>query len=251
MLDNFQLEAGLALNDPQVKTPQTVVERRADGSSRRFNIYRNNRAGSLIAALQDTYPVLCRLVGADFFHAAARQFIDQHPPSGPILSEYGNGFGRFVQQFPNTANYPYLADMAELEWQRLQSYHAANESALAAEDLQAIEPTQLLLSKLKPHSAVAVIKSNWAIGSLWANTQTDTKNQLNLSQAEIVLISRPQWNVQLTLLCTERALFMQLLTNGLTIEEAATQCLNKYVNFDTGSHLQGLMGAGAFSKNIY
>ncbi len=251
MLDNFQLETARALNDPGQQSPQAVVGRKADGSSRRFNIYRNNRAGSLIAALQDTYPVLCRLLGSDFFNAAARQFIDQHPPSGPILSEYGSGFGRFVQQFPNTANYPYLADVAELEWQRLQSYHAANELTLTAENLQAIDPTLLLKSKLKPHSAAAMIKSNWAIGSLWANTQTDTKTQLNLSQAEFVLISRPQWNVQLKLLSSEGAMFMQLLTNGLTIEEAATQCLSNHANFDTGSHLHDLMGAGAFSTSIH
>ena len=250
MLDNFQLETGLALNDPEQQSPQTVVGRSANGTSRRFNIYRNNRAGSLIAALQDTYPVLNRLLGNDFFHAAARQFIDQHPPSGPILSEYGDGFGHFIQQFPNTANYPYLEDIAQLEWERLRSYHAADELTLGAEDLQSIEPAQLLASQLTPHSAVAVIKSKWAIGSLWANSQTDTMKQLDLSQAEIVLISRPQWNVQLKLLSTESAMFMQLLTNGLSIEEAATQCLSKHVGFDTGSHLQGLMAAGAFSSNI-
>lgn len=251
MLDNFQLETGLALNDPEQQSPTTLVDRADDGSSRRFNIYRNNRAGSLTTALQESYPVLCRLVGNEFFRAAARQFIDEHPPTGPVLSEYGNGFGRFIQQLPGTANYPYLGDVAELEWQRLQSYHAANDVLLTFDDLQGLQPAQLLSSRLTPHSAVALIQSDWAIGSLWANSQTDTETSLNLSQTESVLISRPQWHIQLLLLSAEGAMFMQLLTSSLAIEEAATQCLSKYPEFDTGSHLQGLVKAGAFSNLIH
>lgn len=251
MLDNFQLETALALNDPEQQSPHTVVGRSADGSSRRFNIYRNNRAGSLISALQDTYPALCQLVGNQFFHAAARQFIDKHPPTGPVLSEYGNGFGYFVQQLPGTTNYPYLHDIAELEWHRLQSYHAANDVLLTFDDLQAVEPAQLLASRLMLHSAASLIKSDWAIGSLWVNLQTDTETQLNLSQAEFVLITRPLWDVQLLSLSNEGAMFMQLLANGLAIEEAATQCLSKHPDFDAGSHLQGLVKAGAFSNSIH
>ncbi len=251
MLDSFQLETGLALNNPDVQCPHTVAGRTSDGSSRRFNVYRNNRAGSLIGSLRDTYPVLCRLLGDEFFQAAARQFIDLNPPTGPVLSEYGNGFGDFVQQLPGSDRYPYFADVAELEWRRLQSYHAADDETLTPADLQSIEPSRLLASKLTLHSAVAVIESNWAIGSLWSNSQSDNGHKLDLVQAEIVLISRPQWTVQQTIISAESACFMQYLTSGLSIEEAATQCLSEYLDFDTGFHLQGLLAAGTFSNNIH
>lgn len=247
-LDKFQAATSLALNDPTQQSPESVLGREADGTSRRFNIYRNNRAGSLIDALSSTYPVLYRLLGDEFFRAAARQFIDITPPKSPVLSEYGYGFGAFVQRLPGTSNFPYLADVAELEWHRLQSYHAANDLVLAPDALQSIEPTNLVGCWLKRHSATALVESQWPVGSIWANSQGGDAGQVNISQAEAVLITRPRLEVQLQLLSSDGALFLQHLLEGSTIAEAATHCLTQNRDFDTGTHLQGLIGMGAFSK---
>lgn len=249
-LGKFQTDTSLALNDPAVRCPSTVAQRDSEGTSRRFNIYRNNRAGSLIDALQGTYPVLYRLLGDAFFRAAARQFIDDTPPKNPVLSEYGQGFGEFVQSLPGTSEFAYLADVAKLEWQRLQSYHAANDPILVLGALQLIEPTSLVSHQLKPHSAMAIIESNWAIGRVWANSQQSESQPFNLSDAETVLITRPHLDVQLQLLDADGALFLQHLCTGNTIEAAATLCLAKNPSFDTGVHLQGLISMGAFS-HIY
>lgn len=246
-LDKFQKDASLALNDPALQSPNTVVGRDEKGTSRRFNIYRNNRAGSLIDALQGTYPVLYRLLGEEFFRAAARQFIDKTPPNNPVLSEYGKGFGDFVQALPGTSEFPYLADIAILEWQRLQSYHAINDPVLTLNGLQSIEPAKLIAYKLEPHAAMALIESNWAIGSVWASSHTGEKAHFNLTQGERVLITRPVLDVQVQLLDADGALFLQHLCQSITIEEAATGCLASNPAFDTGIHLQGLITMGAFS----
>lgn len=246
-LGKFQQQTSLALNNPAQESPDTVIGRDADGISRRFNIYRNNRAGSLIDALHGTYPVLYQLLGDAFFRAAARQFIDEIPPKSPVLSEYGEGFGTFVQGLPGTAKFPYLADVAKLEWLRLQSYHAANERVLDLGALQSIDPSKLVEYKLKPHCAMAVVKSEWAVGSLWQHGQSSENKQIDIAQAETVLITRPDLDVQLQLLEADGALFLQQLGLNLTIAEAATQCLRDNPEFDTGTHLQGLMAMGAFS----
>ncbi len=250
-LDSFQHDAALALNDPTRQSPQNIAGRTIEGSSRRFNIYRNNRAGSLLESLQGTYPVLHKLLGDDFFRTAARQYIDESPPSGPVLSEYGERFGDFIQRLPGVSKYPYLNDVAKLEWQRLQSYHAADDAVLFPAVLQTIEPSTLLASRFTPHSAAHLIESRWAIGSLWSSTQEPDGSQVNLSQAENVLITRPQFDLQLQLVSSDGAMFMRQLCNGVTIEQAATHCLSVNANFDTGTHLQGLMGMGAFSQIIH
>jgi hypothetical protein len=246
-LADFQSEASLALNNAGLMSPQAVSEQDVDGSSRRFNIYRNNRAGSLIEALQSTYPVLHKLLGDTFFRAAARQFIDKSPPTSPILNEYGEAFGQFVQKLPGTADYPYLEDVATLEWRRLRAYHALDQRVLTMDCLRSKSTPLLIASKLHRHSATWLVNSNWPVGSLWDSISTESKARVKLTQNESVLITRPELDVQMQLLDTGSALFLEHLQSGTTIAEAASEMLLWDADFNTGTHLQALISMGAFS----
>ena len=53
----------------------------------RLSIYRNTLFGTLTNALRLSYPAVHRLVGADFFEAAAHEFIAAQPPRGPYLDD--------------------------------------------------------------------------------------------------------------------------------------------------------------------
>ena len=108
----------------------------------RFEVYRNNVVTSLVRSLEKTYPVVSRLVGAEFFQATARVYVESDPPKTPALIDYGAGFPRFLGNFEPVRGLPYLSDVAALEWLRTRSYHAADEphaepseiAALAASD---------------------------------------------------------------------------------------------------------------------
>ena len=107
--------------------------------ARRFSVYRNNLYARLSDALRSRYPVVERLVGRDFFYAAAAVFIGAHPPSSPVLIEYGEAFPAFLETFEPARELPYLADTARLEWldgfttQRRGLHQAATASASASE----------------------------------------------------------------------------------------------------------------------
>lgn len=246
-LADFQSEASLALNNAGLISPQAISEQDVDGWSRRFNIYRNNRAGSLIEALQSTYPVLHKLLGDTFFRAAARQFIDTSPPTSPVLSEYGGTFGRFVQQLPGAADYPYLQDVATLEWRRLRAYHAFDQRVLTMDCLRSKSTPVLVASKLYMHSAGWLVHSTWPVGSLWDSISTDSDARIEMGQNESILITRPDLDVQMQILDAGSALFLRHLLSGASIAEAASEMLVQDADFNTGTHLQALIGMGAFS----
>src|SRR5260370_2714307 len=82
----------------------------------RLDIYRNTIILGLTKALRLCYPVVQRLVGADFFDDAARRFIAEHPPRSAYLDQFGSEFPEFLRRFPPAASLAYLADVARLEW---------------------------------------------------------------------------------------------------------------------------------------
>jgi len=119
----------------------------ADPASR-FAVYRNNVQASLSNALAESYPVVRQLVGREFFNAMAALYLRDFAPASPLLNDYGQDFGDFIQGFGPAAGLPYLADMARLERLRVEAYHAA--------DARALEPARLLAAMNQPDASASV-----------------------------------------------------------------------------------------------
>jgi hypothetical protein len=150
----------------------------------RFNVYRNNRMVSLVAALADGFPVVAQLVGEDFFAALARAFVQAHPPRSPVLVEWGDAFADFVHTFmaglPAGAQLPYLADVARLERARVRAYHAADAAPLPAARLAAAlqQPHDLPRLRFTLQPGLGVLASCHPVVTLWQAHQTDGDIQL-------------------------------------------------------------------------
>jgi hypothetical protein len=69
-----------ALMDPARAPPPETRGREGRPDARRFAVYRNNVAVSLIGSLERRYPVTRRLVGDDFFRGMAGAFAAANKP---------------------------------------------------------------------------------------------------------------------------------------------------------------------------
>src|SRR5579872_735082 len=119
-----------ALADPNRPAPAGTRGREGASDRRRFAVYRNNVAVSLIGSLAARYPVTRRLVGEDFFRAMARSYAAQNKPETPVLIHYGRSFPAFIAAFEPARDIAYLADVACLENAWVEAYHAAEATPL-------------------------------------------------------------------------------------------------------------------------
>lgn len=94
--------------------------------SRAFAVYRNSSARGAVEALRATYSTVNQLLGEDGFTQVALEYRQKEPPKGPVLSDYGAGFPRFLARQPWTCELPYLADVARLDRLWLESFLAAD-----------------------------------------------------------------------------------------------------------------------------
>lgn len=136
----------------------------------RFNIYRNNLRITLRNALRTTFPAIEKLVGEEYFSALALAFVERYPPQSAIMSEYGDSFADFLACFEPLRDYPYLADVARIEFARVQAYHAADAECFGLQDETAI--IRALDSPAKLHPSVTIIFSEQPALSIW-RTQMD------------------------------------------------------------------------------
>jgi hypothetical protein len=239
---------GEALLDAATPTPGGIVGPDGKPAPKRFNVYRNNVLVSLTEALADTFPAIERLLGEDYFKALAKAFILDHPPRSPVLIWYGDAFADFLETFPPLAGYPYLADVARLEWAWLAAYHAADAEPLDPAILGTLAADRVVDARFLRHPATHCLRSKWPVLSLVLANRfaTDAPPDVKLDIPESVLITRPDLDVQMQLMRPGGDVFFEALGEG-TLQMAAEAALTDDAAFQLSECLSDILTAGAFS----
>jgi hypothetical protein len=133
----------------------------------RIAIYRNTFITGVTKALRLSYPGVHRLVGDDFFAAAAGIFIASSPPHTGYLDQYGAEFPEFLEQFPSAAALIYLADVARLEWTVSRAIHAPDRAPLELESLAALAEDDQAHLSFVPHPSIGLLRLRHPADIIW------------------------------------------------------------------------------------
>src|SRR5687768_2867500 len=105
----FQDAFARALLAPEVAADSPVAALTAQPA---FAVYRNTVMKGCIDALQANYPAVARLVGEEWFRAAATIYVRETLPAEPMMLNYGAMFADFLTHFGPAADLPYLPGVA-------------------------------------------------------------------------------------------------------------------------------------------
>lgn len=216
-----------ALLRPEAPCPAGLKTRNGSDPATRFAIHRNNVIVSLVDAVADSYPVVQALVGEAFFRVLAAEFVRGGPPRSPVLAWYGAGFADFVEDFPPAAGLPYLAEVARLEWLRVEAWHAADADPLPLAEISALlaDAAALPALRLALHPALRLLRSAHPVVSIWAAHQAEDTaaalDAVDFATAEAALIVRDRLDVTIQRIEPGAAAFIGRLLDGATFGEAA------------------------------
>jgi hypothetical protein len=229
--------------------PPGIVSHVSPSPSGRFAVHRNSVAAGPVDALAGRYPAVLRLVGEEFFRAAARLHVAQEPPRSPALLDYGGGFPDFLAGFEPAGGLPYLADVARLEWLRHRAYHAADATPIAATALGAVPPERIGDVVLQLHPSAAVLASDYPILSIWETNVMDAEVRAIGPDlpGEAVLIVRPALEVLVMRLGPGGLEFIGEIAGGGSLAAAAERGEAGSPAFDLAGGLGALLAVGAFT----
>ncbi len=236
-----------AIFDADLDTPDGLCNPEGTPATKRFSVYRNNVAVSLSEALEVTFPVIRTLVGDEFFKAMAGVFLRQHPPTSPILMFYGGQMPAFLEGFQPCAHLGYLPDVARIELALCRSYHAADSTPIDPATLQSITPDALLTARLHLAPSVHLIRSNWPAASIFhANSTPDAP--MPKMQAEDVLVTRPEFDPQVTALPPGGGAFVAAIMKNAPLGQAVKSATIASGEFELTGILGLLLSTAAIIK---
>ncbi len=223
----------------------------------RMDVYRNNVASSLIDALAALYPVCQRLVGEEFFRAAAKVYLDRPSPDAlprqASLIGFAPDFAGFLVGFEPARSLPYLPDVARLEhaWHRV--YHGSEAEPVTATDLQAYVQThgeqaldQLVLDLVPAHQ---LLMSPYPVSRIWQANQPGQDGQVTIAEEdrnERIFVVQPQAQVDVRRVSPGAFAFLCAVKGGATLGRALIAAFEEEQTRDPQSVFAELLNAGSF-----
>lgn len=224
----------------------------ADGltAAARLEIHRSNTVLSLRDALKETFPVVCRLVGEEFFGFAARQFVRTRPPLEARLAAYGASFAGFLESFEPARALAYLPDTARLEWAVNQAFHAADGAPLDPAPLARLGAEQSAGLRFALHPSCTLFASAYPVLRIWEANQPDIAepDPIDLAQGGCrLLVYRRALDVRFVELEPGTLAFLAALGAGETLDAAFGAAVAVEAGFDLAAALQLMLAQEIFT----
>jgi len=246
-LARFQDAFAQALLEPLAEPASTVAELVSQPG---FAVYRNTVMKGCIDALQANYPAVARLVGEEWFRAAAAIYVRESLPADPTLLRYGASFPDFLAGFEPAAELPYLPGVAWLDRFWSEAHAAPDEKPLDPAVVAHLAPEALAGVALRPHAA-----ARWAwfaeapVYTIWSRNRADSVPTDDVDwRAEGALLVRPRDTVEWIALDAAGCAFLDECAAGSTLAGAAQEVLQGQYDADISQLLATLLGVGAFGR---
>lgn len=137
----------------------------------RFAVYAQMYLWRLHGVLREDFPRTLALLGEKRFAALARDYVAAHPSTNPSVRHLGTRFAAFLAGRDDVPTA--LAELARLEWTRADVFDAPDAEPLAATALAAVAPDDWPGLRFRPIPALATIRSDWPVHTLWDATSLD------------------------------------------------------------------------------
>ncbi|MEK8027424.1 DUF692 family multinuclear iron-containing protein [Pseudaquabacterium rugosum] len=142
--------------------------------SRALAALRGQQRATAVHALRAVYPALRDQLGDEAFAVLARRHGLARPPTRGDLGQWGGDLADAIAAEPQLADWPWLADLARLEWAVHQAQHAADAPALTTTDLQALAAADPAQVRLRPPPGSALLPLDALVPALWRETRGGT-----------------------------------------------------------------------------
>jgi Putative DNA-binding domain len=213
-----------------------------------FSVYRNTVVKGSVDALHANFPAVERLVGTEWFRAAATRYVHQSPPTDSRLLHYGADFPAFLDAFEHAQQLPYLGDVARIDLAWTAVHTAADEPGFDVASMAGLAPEALGQMVFPLRAAVRWL---WfprqPAYTIWRCNReaTDMPAELDWS-GEGVLLTRPTGGVIWQSISAGGCVFLDACAASQTLDEAAQAALDAEPSLDFMQLLGSLITAGVF-----
>ena len=211
-----------------------------------LSIYRGSVLGNLSQALGDIFPVVKACVGNDFFNAMSVKYIAENPSRSSSLDDYGEQLPKFIALFPPLKNFPYLEDVALLEWHWHRTFHRRDEVSFDATSLGLVQEQQMDSITFQLPKSLTLLESNYPTVKIWEmNSGLVPEQTIDLAEGrEDFVIWRVNLATKVKVLSKLEAALLKAIQKGDSLGTICQHALSYYPNEEVNEALSAAVAEG-------
>jgi hypothetical protein len=139
----------------------------------RLAIYYNAYRIRMREALAEAYDKTWTYVGDELFEQLALSYLAAHPSNFRNLRWFGGRFAAHAAQ--ELADYPWIADLAALEWALGVAFDAPDADTASAASLREVAPDDWAGLSFGLHPSVQLVPMRWNAAAIWQALHDDAE----------------------------------------------------------------------------
>ncbi len=244
-------EKGLAgsesLLNPQGKA--TGVER--------MGVYAEGYGIRIHEALKEAYEAVRHVIGEGRFWELAQSYASAYPSQEYNLSLAGRHFPGFLEKSSLLQEWPFLSDLAGLEWAVTEAFHSFDRppQELSALSGLALEDWEKVSFEFQP--SLRLVRSSWPVLDIWRERKTPhEKIKIDLqNRPQWIVVGRLEWKVRSESVTALEYECLDLLRSGRSLGEVCEvlaekageeelPLMNWFAKWSSGGMIAGVKLAG-------
>jgi hypothetical protein len=185
-----------------------------DQAAERLAVYAHMYFSRLHESLREDYPKVAAVLGAQMFERVVADYLVAHPSREPSLHRFGRAMPQFLGTHPQTRTHPELADLALLEWTRIEVFGAPDVPILSEVDLASRPPEDLAATELRLTPACRLAFVWHPVDAVWSALDRDEPVPSVEPRAETILVWRREYQVRHRVLAHGEAAALRLMQSG-------------------------------------
>ena len=194
-----------------------------------LKVYRNNFLGARLSVLLQTFPRLLSLLGENYLQQCGRRFFSDFPHDATTndMNHLGKQFPSFMSDLQaekdELASYPWLADLARLEYARHTAYYAADDRSFDFEAFQELDN----LGKdiyLQTSNSLALISCEWPLHQVDCDIASGNILEHYPFKRQLICVFRENFSIKTTKIDEAEYDLIKGLFNKLPMMALLDQC---------------------------
>ncbi len=146
----------------------------------RIQVYSDAYFLRLRDVLLEDFPRVAALLGAEQFDQLVANYLEEFPSQQPSVRHLGRALAEFLRRREDMPKC--LADLAELEWARVEVFDAPDTTCATIEDLVSILADEWPTLRFRAIPAMQILRAQYPVHQLWSDDES-----LEVSAAETSL----------------------------------------------------------------
>ena len=153
-------EPSLAVLEGIIRTDERL------GVRERVQIYADAYFYRLLGCLKEDFPSTLGVLGEDKFRNLVASYLNEYPPTRPSVFHVGCRLATFLRSHPFIEEWPFIAELAQLERALIDVFHGPDAQALDAEAMRAVALAGWPALKLRTHPALVLLQLQWPVNEV-------------------------------------------------------------------------------------